>query len=86
MQRSDYGPLLRYYLQNLSRKVTQHRWLPLQPTVVRLWRLINAYIYIRVVLFVSHTGPVLCVRWAASGKWLASGSDDTLVMIWDLDP
>ena len=35
---------------------------------------------------VFYTGPVLCVRWAASGKWLASGSDDTLVMIWDLDP
>lgn len=33
-----------------------------------------------------HTGPVLVVRWAASGKWLASGSDDTIVMIWDLDP
>jgi WD40 repeat protein len=33
-----------------------------------------------------HTGPVLCVRWAFSGRWLASGSDDTVVMIWDLDP
>jgi protein HIRA/HIR1 len=33
-----------------------------------------------------HTGPVLVVRWAGSGKWLASGSDDTIVMIWDLDP
>jgi WD40 repeat protein len=33
-----------------------------------------------------HTGPVLAVRWASSGKWLASGSDDTIVMIWDLDP
>lgn len=31
-------------------------------------------------------GPVLCVRWAHSGKWLASGSDDAVVMIWDLDP
>ncbi|KIY64054.1 WD40 repeat-like protein [Cylindrobasidium torrendii FP15055 ss-10] len=32
-----------------------------------------------------HTGPVLCVRWAHSGRWLASGSDDEVVMIWDLD-
>ncbi|KAG8875668.1 HIR complex subunit, partial [Tulasnella sp. 331] len=33
-----------------------------------------------------HSGPVLCVRWSNSGKWLASGSDDAIVMIWDLDP
>lgn len=33
-----------------------------------------------------HTGPVLCVRWANGGRWLASGSDDEIVMIWDLDP
>ena len=33
-----------------------------------------------------HTGPVLTVRWAHSGRWLASGSDDAIVMIWDLDP
>ncbi|KAF8678405.1 Protein HIR [Rhizoctonia solani] len=30
--------------------------------------------------------PVLVTRWSHSGKWLASGSDDTIVMIWDLDP
>lgn len=33
-----------------------------------------------------HTGPVLTVRWAQSGRWLASGSDDAIIMIWDLDP
>ncbi|EGO03480.1 hypothetical protein SERLA73DRAFT_83492 [Serpula lacrymans var. lacrymans S7.3] len=33
-----------------------------------------------------HTGPVLTVRWAHSGRWLASGSDDEIVMVWDLDP
>ncbi|TCD68876.1 HIR complex subunit [Steccherinum ochraceum] len=33
-----------------------------------------------------HTGPVLTVRWAHSGRWLASGSDDSIVMVWDLDP
>ena len=27
-----------------------------------------------------HTGPVLTVRWAHSGRWLASGSDDEIVM------
>ena len=32
-----------------------------------------------------HAGPVLCVRWAHSGRWLASGSDDSVVLIWDLD-
>jgi len=26
------------------------------------------------------------VRWAHSGRWIASGSDDEIVMIWDLDP
>ncbi|CAE6539796.1 unnamed protein product [Rhizoctonia solani] len=33
-----------------------------------------------------HSGPVLVTRWSHSGKWLASGSDDTVIMIWDLDP
>ena len=33
-----------------------------------------------------HTGPVLVVRWAHNGRWLASGSDDLAVMICDLDP
>ncbi|RXW22218.1 hypothetical protein EST38_g3631 [Candolleomyces aberdarensis] len=33
-----------------------------------------------------HTGPVLVVRWAHNGRWLASGSDDEIVMIWDMDP
>ncbi|KDQ60101.1 hypothetical protein JAAARDRAFT_125533 [Jaapia argillacea MUCL 33604] len=33
-----------------------------------------------------HSGPVLCVRWAHSGKWLASGSDDQVIMVWDHDP
>jgi len=34
----------------------------------------------------QHTGPVLTLRWAHSGKWLASGSDDESVMIWDHNP
>lgn len=32
-----------------------------------------------------HTGSVLVVRWANSGRFLASGSDDTVALIWDLD-
>ncbi|KAL1412113.1 HIR complex subunit [Vanrija albida] len=34
----------------------------------------------------SHTGPVLAVRWAHHGRYLASGSDDSVVLIWDIDP
>ena len=30
----------------------------------------------------NHLGCVNCVRWSADGKWLASGGDDALVMIW----
>ncbi|KAJ9474304.1 Protein HIR1 [Pseudozyma hubeiensis] len=33
-----------------------------------------------------HTGSVLVVRWANSGRFLASGSDDTVALVWDLDP
>ncbi|KAH7098631.1 WD40 repeat-like protein [Auriculariales sp. MPI-PUGE-AT-0066] len=33
-----------------------------------------------------HTGTVMSVRWSHTGKWLASGSDDSIIMIWDYDP
>lgn len=33
-----------------------------------------------------QTVPVLAIRWAHFGRWLASGSDDSVVLIWDLDP
>ncbi|KAK4047050.1 HIR complex subunit [Microbotryomycetes sp. JL221] len=33
----------------------------------------------------SHAGPVMCVRWSNSGAFLASGSDDKVVMIWALE-
>ncbi|XP_065663426.1 protein HIRA isoform X2 [Hydra vulgaris] len=32
----------------------------------------------------DHTGCVNCLRWSTSGKYLASGGDDKLVMIWEL--
>ena len=30
----------------------------------------------------NHLGCVNCVRWSVDGKWLASGGDDAIVMIW----
>ncbi|GAA6039502.1 hypothetical protein JCM8097_009584 [Rhodosporidiobolus ruineniae] len=33
----------------------------------------------------SHTGPVMSVRWSNGGSFLASGSDDRVVMIWAHD-
>ena len=32
----------------------------------------------------NHLGCVNCVRWSVDGKWLASGGDDTIVMIWQI--
>jgi WD40 repeat protein len=43
----------------------------------RLWRLQRV---------LTRTGSVLAVRWAHHGRFLASGSDDAVVMIWGLDP
>ena len=33
-----------------------------------------------------HLGCVNCVRWSVDGKYLASGADDKLVMIWKKSP
>ncbi|KAI8894110.1 WD40-repeat-containing domain protein [Globomyces pollinis-pini] len=32
-----------------------------------------------------HDGAVLCVRWSPDGVYLASGSDDTKIVVWTLD-
>ena len=33
-----------------------------------------------------QVGSVLCVRWAHHGRFLATGSDDTVIVIWGIDP
>lgn len=33
-----------------------------------------------------HSGAVLAVRFSPSGRYLASGSDDTVCLIWEFDP
>lgn len=32
-----------------------------------------------------HTGAVLALRWSYSGRFLASGSDDTIALVWEQD-
>nr|ODN94130.1 protein HIR1 [Cryptococcus depauperatus CBS 7841]ODO00483.1 protein HIR1 [Cryptococcus depauperatus CBS 7855] len=34
----------------------------------------------------SHTGSVLSVRWAHHGRFLATGSDDQVIVVWGIDP
>ena len=34
---------------------------------------------------VLTAGSVLCVRWAHHGRYLASGSDDFVIMLWGID-
>jgi protein HIRA/HIR1 len=34
----------------------------------------------------QYIGAVMCVKWSSEdGKYLATGSDDMIVMIWQLD-
>ena len=33
----------------------------------------------------SHSGEVNSAAWSSDGKWIVSGSDDTLVKIWNAD-
>jgi WD40 repeat protein len=34
---------------------------------------------------VAGAGVVMCIRWSNGGTYLASGSDDNIVMIWNLE-
>jgi WD40 repeat protein len=34
---------------------------------------------------VGHIGPVLCVAWSPNGKAIASGGDDTTILLWKAD-
>ena len=33
----------------------------------------------------GHTGSVICLSFSSDGKYLASGSEDTAIMVWDMD-
>ena len=33
----------------------------------------------------SHNGVVLCVRFSGDSRYLASGSDDKVIVIWEMD-
>lgn len=37
-------------------------------------------------VLVGHTKSVNCIRWSPDGTYLASASDDTLIILWQLDP
>ena len=34
--------------------------------------------------FEGHLAPVTCLAWSPDGKRLASGSEDTTVLVWDV--
>jgi WD40 repeat protein len=35
--------------------------------------------------FLGHVGPVTALRFSADGRFLASGAEDTAVLVWDLN-
>ena len=60
---------------------------------VRIWNMAplldeaaenNPLVHQNLATLTLHTRPVNTVRWAAKGLRLASGSDDTLVLVWQL--
>lgn len=35
--------------------------------------------------FIGHAGPVMAMRFTSDGQYLASGAQDTSVLVWDLN-